>query len=94
MKFCTKCGKEIFDEAIICPHCGCSTESTNTLKKVNSEDDQVSVGLCILAALIPLFGIIYWPVKHKEAPHRARACGITAIISWAVCFVLLMFMSL
>lgn len=94
MKFCTKCGKEIFDEAIICPHCGCSTESTNTPKKVNSEDDQVSVGLCILAALIPLFGIIYWPVKHKEAPRRARACGITAIISWAVYFVLLMFMSL
>ncbi len=92
MKFCTKCGKEIFDEAVICPHCGCSTESNNTSKKVNSEDDQVSVGLCILAALIPLFGIIYWPVKHKEAPRRARACGVTAIVSWAVSFVLMMFM--
>ena len=24
MKFCQKCGKEIADEAIICPGCGCA----------------------------------------------------------------------
>ena len=23
MKFCSKCGRELFDEAIICPGCGC-----------------------------------------------------------------------
>ena len=23
MKYCTKCGKELFDEAVICPGCGC-----------------------------------------------------------------------
>ena len=27
--FCTKCGKEIFDEAIMCPHCGCATSNYN-----------------------------------------------------------------
>lgn len=26
MKYCTKCGKELFDEAVICPGCGCPTE--------------------------------------------------------------------
>ena len=26
MKYCTKCGKELFDEAVICPGCGCATE--------------------------------------------------------------------
>jgi hypothetical protein len=25
MKYCTKCGKELFDEAVICPGCGCPT---------------------------------------------------------------------
>lgn len=25
MKFCTHCGKELFDEAVICPGCGCAT---------------------------------------------------------------------
>ncbi len=23
MKYCSKCGKELFDEAVICPNCGC-----------------------------------------------------------------------
>ncbi len=27
MKFCTKCGKELFDEAVICPGCGCPAPS-------------------------------------------------------------------
>ncbi|MBE6941685.1 MAG: hypothetical protein E7455_05345 [Ruminococcaceae bacterium] len=27
MKFCTHCGKELFDEAVICPGCGCATGS-------------------------------------------------------------------
>ncbi len=26
MKFCGKCGKELFDEAVICPGCGCATD--------------------------------------------------------------------
>ena len=26
--FGSKCGKEIFDEAVICPNCGCPTNST------------------------------------------------------------------
>ena len=85
MKFCTKCGKEMFDEAVVCPNCGCATGKPVANSQ---EDDQVSVGLCILAVLIPLFGVIYWPLKHKETPKKAKACGIAAIISWAVSFVL------
>ena len=88
MKFCSKCGKEIVEEAIVCPNCGCAVD--NSIASQQSSNDQVNVGLCILAALIPLFGIIYWPVKHKEAPKKAQACGITALISWAISFIVLM----
>ncbi len=31
MKFCEKCGKEIMDEAVICPGCGCAV-NRNALK--------------------------------------------------------------
>ena len=88
MKYCSKCGKEILDEAIVCPHCGCAV--VNPVTSTQLVNDEVSIGLCVLAALIPLFGIIYWPVKHKETPKKAQACGITAIVSWAIYFVLLM----
>ena len=27
--FCSKCGKEIMDEAVICPNCGCATNNYN-----------------------------------------------------------------
>ena len=84
MKFCSKCGKEIMDEAIVCPGCGCAVVSPTTPALVASANDEVSVGLCILAVLIPLFGIIYWPLKHTETPKKAKACGIAALISWGV----------
>ena len=29
MKFCSRCGKELFDEAVICPGCGCATGAPN-----------------------------------------------------------------
>ena len=91
MKYCTKCGKELFDEAVICPQCGCATNpTTTTAKSATPENDEISIGLCILAALIPLFGFIYWPVKYKETPNKAKACGITAIVSWAISFVILL----
>ena len=27
MKYCSKCGKQLFDEAVICTGCGCSVET-------------------------------------------------------------------
>ena len=30
MKFCTKCGKELVDDAVICIGCGCAVESNET----------------------------------------------------------------
>lgn len=30
MKFCTYCGKEIVDEAVICLSCGCKTQKANS----------------------------------------------------------------
>ena len=84
MKFCSKCGKELVDEAIVCPGCGCAVVAPQNNVTSNTEGDEVNVGLCVLAALIPLFGFIYWPLKHKETPKKAKACGITALVSWGV----------
>ena len=81
MKFCQHCGKEIMDEAVICPGCGCAVKAINTAQPTEV-DESVSAGLVVLAVLIPLFGIIYWPVKAKTRPKCAKACGIAAIIAW------------
>lgn len=87
MKFCTKCGHELMDEAVICTKCGCSV-SSNAVPQTDSKEDKPDVGLCVLSALIPLFGMIYWPVCHSKTPIKARYCGITSIVSWAVCILI------
>jgi uncharacterized membrane protein YvbJ len=88
MKFCTKCGKELMDEAVVCTGCGCAVanapQTIQTTVAASPEADEVNIGLCVLAAFIPLFGVIYWPLKHKETPKKAKACGITALVSWGV----------
>lgn len=99
MKFCTKCGKELLDEAVVCPGCGCPVEGAQAaastievnsanMNQVNAgEPDQVNIGLCVVSALIPLFGIIYWALKYKETPKKAKACGITAIVAYGISIV-------
>ena len=52
--------------------------------------DKASVGLCILAVLIPIFGVIYWAIKRKECPKRANACGIAGLASWIFNFIVIM----
>lgn len=37
--FCSKCGKEIDNEAVICIHCGCPTQNFNKNSN-NSQKDQ------------------------------------------------------
>ena len=89
MKICSKCGNGISDTSDFCPSCGFMIEDPIGDERPEEDEeyeeyDEISVGLCILAVLIPLFGFIYWAVKHPEAPRRARACGISALISWGV----------
>lgn len=91
MKICSKCGNGISDTSDFCPSCGFMIEDSIGDERPEEDEeyeeyDEISVGLCILAVLIPLFGFIYWAVKHPEAPRRARACGISALISWGIVF--------
>lgn len=60
MKFCEKCGKELFDEAVICTGCGCPVES----KKVKSKKDKVAINknykqwIIILSILFIVFATV------------------------------------
>ena len=43
MKYCTKCGNELMDEAVICPKCGCMVEGANlnNVPKQNEADENL-----------------------------------------------------
>lgn len=88
MKSCQYCGKELLDEAVICPGCGCPTSEIGNTLTVGI-DKSISAGLVVLAALVPLFGLFYWPTMAKLRPRCARVCGIVSIVAWLLAFVAL-----
>ena len=71
MKYCSKCGKEIVDEAIVCPGCGCAVGSSTKTQL----EDKADIGLCILSALIPFFGLILFFLMRKKSPKAANVYG-------------------
>lgn len=56
MKFCSKCGKEIMDEAVICPGCGCSVaqEKKEEKKDVRKGND----GLAVASKIFLILGCV------------------------------------
>ena len=64
--FCSKCGKEIDDEAIVCPACGCATKNYSELEQSKKYDEDFELQKLksfsntsiICAILIPIIGLI------------------------------------
>lgn len=84
--FCKKCGKEILDDAVICVHCGCSTQGNNTA--VASANDAPSTGMAVLGFFIPIVGLILWLVNKDTKPLMAKSAGKGALIGFIVSIVL------
>ena len=78
MKYCNNCGKEVDDNAVICPSCGCAVASKNV------EVDKPSIGLNILSFLIPLVGLILYLSWQNSTPIKAKAVGKWALIGFCV----------
>ena len=94
MKNCPQCMQQVSDDTAFCPNCGCQIPTY--IQPINGAPqrpvvaDKVSIPFCILAFLIPIFGVIYWGVMHKTSPKKAKACGIVGLISWAINFIVIM----
>lgn len=85
--FCSKCGKEISDKAVICPYC--KTEQNGGLKAITqaNNDNGIKAGhiaVGIISAIIPLVGLIVFFVCMKDNPKYSKAGGIGALIGVAI----------
>jgi len=76
MKVCTKCGKELLDEAVICPGCGCAQGEIYPAR-----DDAKSFGWALLGFFFPLVGLILYLVWKDSTPLKAKSAGKGALIS-------------
>lgn len=56
--FCGKCGKEINNEAVVCPHCGCAVAGKAVVRKRGGETSTLSMLAVVFAFLAPIVGLI------------------------------------
>lgn len=62
MKYCSHCGKEVDDNAYVCPNCGCKVQ-----KDAEGNLSVISIVGFVFAFLMPLIGLIVSIVAHSNA---------------------------
>ena len=87
MKFCSKCGHELVDEAVVCVNCGCSVADPAT-PAAPAVADAPNMGLAVLGFFIPLVGLILYLINKDTAPRKAKSAGKGALIGFIVSTVL------
>ena len=91
MKYCIRCGSTILDEAVICPHCGCSVE----IRK-HEETNGMAIAGFVCSFLIPLLGLIFGAIGLKTANKTGNGRGLSiagiviSIFSMAVYFIMIL----
>ena len=93
MKYCTKCGKECMDEAVICPNCGCAFASKpiekEDKKRVTALQTAIKVLLVIGTIiqgvlLVPLLWCIPMTVSYCKKVDKGEHVGA----GFAICTIL------
>lgn len=93
--FCKTCGKEVNDNAVICPNCGCSLKNESVYAEVKNDVKKINV-MCLVgfilsmaSLLIALYGIvaiaglvlsIVGVVQTNRTGERLKGLGIAGII--------------
>jgi len=84
MKYCSSCGRELADAAVICPYCGCNCGVASRV----DPNDAPSTAMALLGFFIPIAGLILYIVNMDTKPQMAKSAGKGALISVIVSAVL------
>ncbi len=80
MAYCTNCGHEISDQAVVCPNCGVPQKEV----KATSSKDNGSLGWGLLGFCFPVVGLILFLVWRETQPNNAKTAGTGALISFVL----------
>lgn len=80
MRFCSMCGKEVVEEAVICPNCGCQLSKSYSV----AEHDAPNTGWAVLGFFIPIVGLILYLINKDKTPQKAKSAGKGALIGFIV----------
>ena len=66
MKYCSNCGKQVADEAFVCPNCGCRVDGARPDGSLSA----ISIIGFVFAFIMPLVGLIISAVAHSGAKRE------------------------
>lgn len=83
MKYCSKCGKQLLDEAVICTGCGCAVSNPNPPTSEAQDDLSIIIKIfmiigCVvggLSCLFPLVWMIPMTISLFEKLKRREKIG-------------------
>lgn len=75
MKYCSHCGKELLDEAVVCPGCGCKAPSKEPTIVIDEDDKNVYKLIIKILMIISCIatGLALIPLIWK-IPMTMHAC--------------------
>ncbi len=92
-KFCSNCGNEVADEAVICPKCGVSvSQNTAVSNNNNGTSNGMAIAGFILSFFVPLLGLIFSILGLKKVKETNKGKGLSTagiIISSIALFITL-----
>jgi len=87
--YCTKCGKQLNDDALICVNCGVATRNFNLIPEVRNEvGDKKLNGLGIAGFVIGLSSLFVLPMIFCFAVILGVGYGYTILITSTLCLLI------
>lgn len=74
MSFCSNCGAQVDDTALVCVKCGAQVTA------VRGVNDAPSTGFGVLGFFFPVVGLILYLVWKDQTPLKAKSAGKGALI--------------
>lgn len=74
-KFCTNCGNELVEAAVICPKCGVSVAPAQEVQNKNSNG--MAIAGFITSFIIPLLGLIFSIIGLNKSKQTSTGKGLS-----------------
>lgn len=76
-KFCSNCGNEVVDEAVICPKCGVSIGQKVQTNNTNGNSNGMATAGFVLSFFVPILGLIFSIIGSKRAKETNVGKGLS-----------------